>query len=101
MQPVGVDTKRAKNVVLQRCVLCGHERWNKTQDNDDFEAILPVWWTYVVDTTLYTHEILPKKPNIYVAETLKWRQNLACKALCPTDYCIQTRFVLSNPFLVS
>ena len=42
MQPIGVDTKKGLNRILQRCELCGHERWNKQQEQDDFEAILKV-----------------------------------------------------------
>jgi len=42
MQPVAVDTKKAGYRILQRCVGCEHERWNKAQDGDDFEAILQI-----------------------------------------------------------
>jgi hypothetical protein len=42
MQPVAVDTKKAGYRILQRCVGCEHERWNKAQDDDDFEAILQI-----------------------------------------------------------
>ena len=44
MQPVAVDTKKAGYRILQRCLGegCGHERWNKAQDGDDFDAILRI-----------------------------------------------------------
>jgi L-aminopeptidase/D-esterase-like protein len=42
MFPVAIDQgKKGQNRILQRCT-CGHERWNKVQDNDDFEAILAI-----------------------------------------------------------
>jgi hypothetical protein len=40
MPPVQLDDRKGQYRYLQRCVLCGHERWNKQQDGDDFEAIL-------------------------------------------------------------
>ena len=44
MQPVAVDTKKGGYRILQRCLSegCGHERWNKAQDGDDFDAILRI-----------------------------------------------------------
>ena len=45
MAPVAVDAgKKAGHAhrILQRCAACGHERWNKAQAQDDFEAILAV-----------------------------------------------------------
>ena len=42
MEPVAIATKKGAHRVLQRCVECEHERWNKTQEYDDFEAILRI-----------------------------------------------------------
>ena len=42
MPPVFVDDKNGEFRYLQRCELCGHERWNKRQDVDDFDAILAI-----------------------------------------------------------
>lgn len=40
MKPVSVDIRSGEYVILHRCEPCGHEKWNKAADNDDFEAIL-------------------------------------------------------------
>ena len=40
MRPVFVDIRGGRYVILHRCESCGHEKWNKAADNDDFEAIL-------------------------------------------------------------
>jgi len=42
MPPVQLDDKRGQYRYLQRCEDCGHERWNKQQEGDDFEAILRI-----------------------------------------------------------
>lgn len=42
MAPVSVEMKNGKYRILQRCEVCGHERWNKTVDGDSFEAILEI-----------------------------------------------------------
>eukprot|EP01045_Picozoa_sp_COSAG04_P048488 COSAG04_NODE_18623_length_436_cov_1.080119_1_plen_73_part_01 len=42
MPPVLLDEKKGRYRFLQRCQDCGHERWNKQQDGDDFEAVLRV-----------------------------------------------------------
>ena len=40
MPPIQVDTKKGNYRFLQRCEDCDHERWNKAQDADEFDAIL-------------------------------------------------------------
>lgn len=42
MKPVAVDTKKGNYRILQRCIDCDHERWNKRQEKDDFQALLDV-----------------------------------------------------------
>jgi len=42
MEPVGIETKGEKFVIIQKCVKCGVERKNKTDKNDDFERILQI-----------------------------------------------------------
>jgi hypothetical protein len=42
MAPVVVENKKSSYRIFQRCVDCGHERWNKAQDGDEFEMILEI-----------------------------------------------------------
>eukprot|EP00928_Gymnodinium_smaydae_P036151 TRINITY_DN25306_c0_g1_i1.p1 TRINITY_DN25306_c0_g1~~TRINITY_DN25306_c0_g1_i1.p1 ORF type:complete len:196 (-),score=18.21 TRINITY_DN25306_c0_g1_i1:351-881(-) len=42
MAPVGVDTKNGEYRIFQRCEECGHERWNRRQEQDDFDMILKI-----------------------------------------------------------
>lgn len=47
MKPVGVKFKAGKYIVLHRCLLCGFEKWNKIEKEDNFEVLfqLPGWST--------------------------------------------------------
>mmetsp|Transcript_24837 Transcript_24837/g.36623 ORF Transcript_24837/g.36623 Transcript_24837/m.36623 type:complete len:184 (+) Transcript_24837:31-582(+) len=40
MPPVVIDMKKGNYRFLQRCQICGHERWNKAQQNDSFNMIV-------------------------------------------------------------
>ena len=40
MRPVAVEKRGDEYRILQRCEVCGHERWNKSSSEDDFEALL-------------------------------------------------------------
>ena len=42
MEPVVVENKKQSYRIFQRCVDCGHERWNKAQVADCFETILDI-----------------------------------------------------------
>eukprot|EP00930_Biecheleria_cincta_P008824 TRINITY_DN110405_c0_g1_i1.p1 TRINITY_DN110405_c0_g1~~TRINITY_DN110405_c0_g1_i1.p1 ORF type:complete len:249 (+),score=31.77 TRINITY_DN110405_c0_g1_i1:47-748(+) len=42
MAPIGIDTKSGDYRILQRCGSCGHERWNKRQDQDNFDTLLEI-----------------------------------------------------------
>lgn len=42
MQPIAVETKSGHYRILHRCIACGHERWNKTAEIDDFDVILEI-----------------------------------------------------------
>lgn len=42
MQPVAVEQKRGRYVLLHRCMRCGLERRNRVADVDDFERVLDV-----------------------------------------------------------
>lgn len=40
MEPVGLELKEGKYILVQRCVKCGFVRRNKVVDADDFNAVL-------------------------------------------------------------
>lgn len=40
MEPVGLENKSGQYVILHRCVVCNHEKRNKSQAEDDFEMLL-------------------------------------------------------------
>lgn len=40
MEPVGLELKNGRYILLHRCRKCGFERRNKVAENDDFEAVL-------------------------------------------------------------
>ncbi len=40
MEPVGVDFKSGKYVIIHRCVSCGFKKRNKMAKDDNFDAIL-------------------------------------------------------------
>lgn len=42
MAPVAVDRKEGEYRLLHRCTRCGHEKWNRSASDDDFERILDV-----------------------------------------------------------
>jgi hypothetical protein len=42
MPPIAGDTKKGNYRIFQRCEGCGHERWNKAQERDDFDMVLKV-----------------------------------------------------------
>jgi RNHCP domain len=42
MEPIGIDSKKGKYVILHKCVKCGYERKNKTIDDDNFDTILKI-----------------------------------------------------------
>lgn len=40
MEPIGIETKGGKYVIIHRCTSCGFERKNKASENDDTDAII-------------------------------------------------------------
>jgi len=40
MEPMGVEVKNGKYIILHRCVSCGFVRRNRVAEHDDFDAIL-------------------------------------------------------------
>jgi hypothetical protein len=40
MKPISVETKGDGYMLLQRCVVCGHERRNRVVKGDDFDAVI-------------------------------------------------------------
>lgn len=42
MEPIDVEQKDGKYIIVQHCQKCGFIRRNKVEDNDDFEAILQI-----------------------------------------------------------
>ncbi len=42
MEPVDIELKNGKYVVVQRCQKCGFVRRNKVEDSDNFEAVLNI-----------------------------------------------------------
>lgn len=42
MEPVDIEQKGGKFVIVHRCRKCGFTRRNKVQENDDFDAVLKI-----------------------------------------------------------
>ena len=42
MEPIDIEQKDGKYIIVQRCQKCGFIRRNKVEDNDNFDAILQV-----------------------------------------------------------
>ncbi len=42
MEPVDIEQKGGKFVIVHRCQKCGFIRRNKVQENDDFDAVLRI-----------------------------------------------------------
>jgi hypothetical protein len=42
MEPIVVSVKKDTYILTHRCIRCGHEKKNKTQEGDDFEALLKI-----------------------------------------------------------
>jgi len=42
MKPVSAEQNHGKQVIVHRCILCGHIKKNKVQKQDNFEALLSV-----------------------------------------------------------
>lgn len=40
MEPVRIEKKGQEYRVLQRCVACGHERWDSVRPEDDFNVAI-------------------------------------------------------------
>lgn len=40
MEPIRLDRKDGEDRLLHRCIACGHEKMNRTDAKDDFEAIV-------------------------------------------------------------
>ena len=40
MEPISIELKQGNYLILHRCLVCGHEKINKTASDDDFETIL-------------------------------------------------------------
>lgn len=40
MEPVGIELEKGEQQLIHRCLVCGHEKKNKTVPQDDFEALL-------------------------------------------------------------
>ena len=42
MEPIESELRGKEYFVKQRCVICGHERWNSLVAGDDFDALVRV-----------------------------------------------------------
>ncbi len=42
MEPVGIEIKNGRYILIHRCLKCGFTRKNKVDDADDFNAVLEV-----------------------------------------------------------
>lgn len=42
MEPVGVEMRKGKYFILQRCLGCGFERFNNVGEDDSFDAIISI-----------------------------------------------------------
>ncbi len=42
MEPIDIEQKDGKFIIVHRCQKCGFVRKNKMQENDDFNAILKI-----------------------------------------------------------
>ena len=40
MEPINIELKQGNYLILHRCLICGHEKINKTAEDDNFETIL-------------------------------------------------------------
>ncbi|HCC22316.1 TPA: hypothetical protein DEP86_02845 [Candidatus Uhrbacteria bacterium] len=41
MEPIGLEIKNGgETTILHRCIICGHERRNRTSSNDDPEVVI-------------------------------------------------------------
>lgn len=40
MEPIGVEIKGEKYIIIHRCIKCGFEKKNKSSKDDDFDALL-------------------------------------------------------------
>lgn len=40
MQPVALEGSPPGARILHRCMLCGHEKWNRVSPHDEFETLL-------------------------------------------------------------
>ncbi len=42
MKPISVESKNGEYVITHSCVICGHNKNNKTSPEDDFDQIIKV-----------------------------------------------------------
>jgi rubrerythrin len=42
MKPVSIETKAGEHVIVHRCIVCGYEKRNKVQKEDDFQKVLAI-----------------------------------------------------------
>lgn len=42
MQPISVECKSGRYIILHRCISCGFKRRNKVLDSDSFDAVIRI-----------------------------------------------------------
>lgn len=42
MEPVGAEQKSGENILVHRCVICGHIKRNRTAPEDNFSLLLKI-----------------------------------------------------------
>ncbi|MBT3282782.1 RNHCP domain-containing protein [bacterium] len=42
MEPISIETEKDEHIMTHRCQICGHEKRNKTVQEDDFEKIIEI-----------------------------------------------------------
>ncbi|MBT3730220.1 RNHCP domain-containing protein [bacterium] len=42
MEPVSIETEKDEHIITHRCQICGHEKRNKTVQEDNFEKIIEI-----------------------------------------------------------
>jgi len=40
MEAVGVEIKQGENVLVHRCIICGHKKRNKVEKTDDYDRVV-------------------------------------------------------------
>jgi len=42
MEPIGIEMKNGKYIIIHRCIKCGFKKKNKTAKNDNFDTIIQI-----------------------------------------------------------